>query len=460
MGLLSSMVNDGQSWKATGQQAFGMVLEHHTVHATMQADFVMALHIRDETLRQRASPNPATAKSEAVIFKYVRNWHSAQKQLRGIVELSVASITSPALTNLRTLMQPQDLQTRMIRDLSAGPDGQHDPTICSVANAWFLSSPMLQNHSIHEVEVLNLASRIDGYIHRIRTSTGVNSARSVFALMATLMLVDYRLIVAIDEPAARSEFSYRLNSFLQDMHRDPTYSNRPVLQSKRILSCSLLEVDVASVADDQATDVSSRDHPFRWRLQALFKFMLGGLAEEAVLYDDGSHHSSSPSNPPTNCTPQAWSMADRISDHLLRNPAFRAQYYTDRARVLNSERITGDELVEIEDRVKSITRAVFGEQDVVVCNYSTAMSRDMAKSFEKHIVILGNTHRITFSKFAAVVIHNSSLQAAILLGNPADHRFGPSQITSRGRNEAMTSFGRSAWDVLETCGGSPATNLV
>lgn len=460
LGCISWMVNDGQSWKATGQQAFGIVLEHHNMHATMQADFVMALHLRDDALRQRASPNPAAAKSEAVVFKSVRNWHSAQRQLRGLQRLSAASITSPVLTNLRTLMQPQDLQTRTIRDLSAGPDGQHDPTTCSVANAWFLSCSMLSNHSIHEVEVLNLASRINGYIHRIRTSTGANSARSVFALMATLMLVDYRFIVAIEEPAARSEFSYRLNSFLQDMHGDPTYLNRPDLQSKRILSCSLLEVDVASVADDQATDLSSRDHPFRRRLQALFKFMLGGLAEEAVLYDTGAYHSSSLSNPPTNCTPQAWSMAARISDYLLRNPALRAQYYTDRARVLNSEKITGDDLAEIENRIKTITRAVSGEQDVVICDYNTAMSRDMAKSFEKHIVIFGNTHRITFSRLASVVVHHSNIEAAILLGQPADQRFGPLQLASRGRNEAMTSFGRSAWDVLETCGGSPATNLV
>ncbi len=114
----------------------------------------------------------------------------------------------------------------------------------------------------------------------------------------------------------------------------------------------------------------------------------------------------------------------------------------------------------IEDRVKTIHRAVFGEQNVGRTDYKTAMSHDVVTSFGKHIVVFGNTHRNPFSKVAAVIVHHSSLNAAILLGNPADQRFGPMQLASRGRNEAMTTFGRSAWDVLERDRGPKSTNVI
>ncbi len=38
----------------------------------------------------------------------------------------------------------------------------------------------------------------------------------------------------------------------------------------------------------------------------VFRLMLGGLAEEAALYDAGAYHSSPANNLPLNCTPQAW----------------------------------------------------------------------------------------------------------------------------------------------------------
>jgi hypothetical protein len=57
----------------------------------------------------------------------------------------------------------------------------------------------------------------------------------------------------------------------------------PNLRSKRILRCSFLDVDIISVTVAQSTDLSSRDHPLRRRLRLVFKFMLGGLAEEAAL---------------------------------------------------------------------------------------------------------------------------------------------------------------------------------
>jgi hypothetical protein len=305
-----------------------------------------------------------------------------------------------------------------------------------------------------------MSSQIDGYIGRIRTTTGGNAARSVYALMGVLMVVGYRFVVAIDEPAARSEFVYGLHQFLEAVEADPMWPNRPNLRPKRVLHTSFVDVDVAPVADTNTTDLSSSGHPLRRKMGLVFRFMLGGLAEEAVLYDNGPYHAAPASNPPPDCTPQAWSMADRITDHLLRIPGSRTQYYVDRARVLSPGTIPADEVVAIEGRVRTIHRAVLAEQDVVVCDYNTAMSRDIVRSFDKHIVIFGNTHRIPFSKVVAAIVRHSSLQAAFLLGNPADQRFGPMQLASRGRNEAMTTFGRSAWEVLERGGGPASTNVL
>lgn len=67
----------------------------------------------------------------------------------------------------------------------------------------------------------------------------------------------------------------------------------------------LYDVDVDSVADVHSTDLSSPDHPLQRKMRLAFKFMLGGLAEEAVLDDTGPYHAPPANHPPPNCTPQA-----------------------------------------------------------------------------------------------------------------------------------------------------------
>jgi hypothetical protein len=144
----------------------------------------------------------------------------------------------------------------------------------------------------------------------------------------------------------------------------------------------------------------------------------------------------------------------------LRQPASRAQYYAGLARVLDPGNIPEGDLVVIEDRIKTIQRAVFAEQQIAVYDYSTAMSSDIVKRFEKHVVVFSSTHRVPFSKLASVIVQHSTLQAAIMLGHPADMRYGSMQLASRGRNVVMTTIGRRAWDVLDMAGGSHSTNVI
>jgi hypothetical protein len=460
LGYVSWVRHDGQRWAVTQDQAFGMVLAPHALHAAMQADFVMALYVRDAAIKQRASFDPATAQPERVLYTHIRNRQTGQQQLGGMERLGAMASGNSLLANLRTVMIPQDIRAVSFRRIDAGPEDTHPPDTCRAAAAWFSLSSLMANYTTAELDVLNISAQIDGYIARIRTTTGGNAARSVYGLMGILMLVGYRLVVAIDEPAVQSEFLYGLHRFLQAVERDQMWPNRPNLRSKRTIHASFVDVDVAPVADVNSTDLSSPRHPLRRRMGLVFRFMLGGLAEEAVLYDSGPYHASPANNPPLNCTPQVWSMADRISDYLLRNPALRTQYYADRARVLNPGVIPEDELISIEGRIRTVYRAVVAEQDVVVCDYNTAMSPDIVTSFEKHVVIFGSTHRVPFSKVAAAIVLHSSLQAAVLLGYPADQRFGPMQLASLGRNEAIATFGRSAWEVLERGGGSLSTDVL
>jgi hypothetical protein len=88
------------------------------------------------------------------------------------------------------------------------------------------------------------------------------------------------------------------------------------------------------------------------------------------------------------------------------------------------------------------------------------MSRDIVKSFEKHVVVFSNTDRVPFSKLVSVIVQNSTLQAAIMLRHPADMGYGSMQLASRGRNEVMPTIGRRVWDVLEMAGGSQSTNVI
>lgn len=462
LGFISWLRQDGQTAPAHEKQAFGMVLAPHGIHSIVRADFVMALTIRELAMRQRASPDPITAQPEHALFQYIRNRRLGQRQVDALKRLGMSTIMNPVLTNLRTSVIVQDIQVHSYRDLSGGPEHQHPQLICANAVQWFLHSSVLSNYTAEERNVLHLVFGIDGYIHRVRTTTGGGAARSVYALMAVLMLVGYRVLVAIDEPIARSEFAHSLHLFLQALETDPMSQHwyYPNLRSKRIVCCSIVEMDIAPITDDHSIDLSSPFNPLRRKLRLVFYLMLGGLAEEAVLYDTGAYYSSSASNPPTNCTPQAWSMADCTADYLLRHSAQREQYYADRASILNPGFIPEDELIAIEERVQRLHQAIFAEQDVIICDYNTAMSSEVVKSLEKHIVILGNTQRTAFSKTAATIVRHSSLDAAILLGYPADQRFGPMQLASRDRNEAMTTFGKSAWDVLETADGSPSTNVI
>jgi hypothetical protein len=460
LGFVSWIRRDSGGWTTTGEQAFGMVLAPHPQHTMRRADFAMALYIRDQAIRQRASPDPAAALPQAIRLKYIRNRQPGQEQFTAIERLGSFTSMNPVLINLRTLMIHQEIQVRAWRDISSGPDGLHPPAACTTAKGWFATSSLLSKITRAEIDVLNLSTNIDGYVHRVRTTVGGGSARSVYALMCILMLVGYRLVVIIEEPTARSEFLYGLNMFLQAVQVNSMSLNRPNLRSKRVLSHSVVDVEVAEVANAASTDLSSPVNPLRRKLRLVFNCMLGGLAEEAVLYDTGAFYSSPAPQPPANCTPQGWSMADRVADYLLRNAGLRPQYYADRARVLNPGQIPEQELVAIEARIRGVHRAVFAEQDVLACDHNTAMSGDIATNFARHIMIFGNTHRTPFSKVAAVITHHLSLRAAILLGNPADQRFGPTQLASRGRNEALTTFGRSAWEVLERGGGSLCTNVV
>jgi hypothetical protein len=88
------------------------------------------------------------------------------------------------------------------------------------------------------------------------------------------------------------------------------------------------------------------------------------------------------------------------------------------------------------------------------------MNRNIAKIFEKHVVVFSNTHRVPFSNLTSVIVQHSTLQAVIMLGHPADMHYGLMQLASPGRNEVMPTFGRRAWDVLEMAGGSQSTNVI
>jgi hypothetical protein len=143
----------------------------------------------------------------------------------------------------------------------------------------------------------------------------------------------------------------------------------------------------------------------------------------------------------------------------LRQPASRAQYYAGLARVLDPGNIPEGDLIVIEDRIKTIQRAVFAEQQIAVYDYSTAMSSDIVKRFEKHVVF-SSTHRVPFSKLASAIVQHSTLHAAIMLGHPADMRYGSMQLASRGRNVVMPTIRRRAWDVLDMAGGSHGKNMI
>jgi hypothetical protein len=73
------MRKDGQEYGRTGEQAFGMVFGRHLTHASAQVCFVVALFLRNNAIRQRASLDVATADSETVLLKYIRDWHSGQR---------------------------------------------------------------------------------------------------------------------------------------------------------------------------------------------------------------------------------------------------------------------------------------------------------------------------------------------------------------------------------------------
>ena len=171
--------------------------------------------------------------------------------------------------------------------------------------------------------------------------------------------------------------------------------------------------------------------------------LLDNLALQDYFHDQGALYSASAASAPAYHTPQAMSWADYLQNHFILYPGDRAQYFRNRARVLNGQVITPEEATSLLGHLSQTRRMNFSRADVLVCESATAMNSDVQAAFSEPLIFIGNAHRMSFATGTSILLQHPRHIASFLLGNVDDRRHGPVVFTSEGRNEAMLTMRRS-----------------
>jgi hypothetical protein len=146
-------------------------------------------------------------------------------------------------------------------------------------------------------------------------------------------------------------------------------------------------------------------------------------------------------------------MGDELRDYLSTRIAQRGQYYLDRARVLDGATgMTVEEAAAILQRRHNLVRNVLSRMGILICDYATAVSDDVVNAMNGSILMLGNAHRVNFSRANAVLLRHDKHLAAYILGDPEDTHYGMVPYAAQDRSEARTVFARPLWEVLRIAG--------
>lgn len=460
MFLVRLITRDGaQHWIPTQQFCYGTVLGQHAAVTAAGADFAMVLQM-PASMRDQASRDVSSAQPGGISLSYIRNRGPAQIELDAL--RGFGNNLRGTARDWRTKVCAQQLKAPHLADIRGGP--QHNMVaMYTAAVAWAKQQQLINTNDRSQVDLLDVVpASIDRQSTLIRTS--VRSARFPAIRLAMLMLiaVHHRIVFVIDEPEDRAQLAYDLYRDLQRINAMPMSTQLHGRMSHlHVLRYSSTDVDFDpnAAGSNIQSPLSDRRNRTRPILDIQNKFICDDLPDESYLFDNGTYHNSPDSVPPPATTPLPFSLGDSIRNHLSAHPRFRAQYYTDRARLLdNATPLPFPDAIAILQWRHDLVRDILSRTGILICDYETAASEDVVKSMNGSVLVLGNTQRVNFSGSDKVVLRHNRCPAVYVLGDEGDRRFARVEYAGGDRSEARVSFERGFWEVLRI-GGSGALDL-
>jgi len=450
--LVQLLVRDTeQKWVPATHTCHGTVLHSHDAISAAGADFAMMLQM-PVSIRGLASQDLDSARQGGVLLSYVSNRGSQQIELDAL--RGFGNNLRGSATILRNKVCAQQLVTPALSDIRGGPQNSM-AAMYTGAVSWAKQNQLVDTHDRNQCDLLDvIPATIDRQSTLIRTSMRSGRFSAMRLAMLMLIAVHHRIVFVVDEPNDQAQLAYHL---FHDLRRMNSIAMSTQLHGRmshvRIVRYSSVDVHFdPSPADDpiNLSDTRNRTRPIADLEQ---KFILDDLPDESYLFDDGTYQNAADAAPPPDTTPSSFSMGDEIGDYLSTHLAERGQYYLDRARVLDGVSTMGfEEAAATLQRRRNLVRNVLSRIGILICDNATAVSDDVVMAMNGSILMLGNAHRVNFSRANAVLLRHDKHPAAYILGDPEDTHHGVVPYTAQDRSEARTIFARPLWEVLRIAG--------
>jgi hypothetical protein len=251
----------------------------------------------------------------------------------------------------------------------------------------------------------------------------------------------------VDNIEDRAKICYDIHHLLQGAVANERNGGE-LWSGKKIVSWSTVEIahQFTPAPRDLAVlrqNLSNVVHPLREQFELFCKFLFSDLPEHSFALDQTGTYFGAPFNqPPVNRTPLGMSMGDAKQDYFIVHSQERHQYYLDRANMINNAPGTVDDVHEMQRRCHIVDRKVLGEIDILITDSATAMSEDVKAAFPTPIIMYVNAQSATFAEAAGVFMAYPKMEAAFIIGDPADKRHPTQFASGKGRNEAWLTYGR------------------
>ena len=331
------------------------------------------------------------------------------------------------------------------------------------------STPMINSQ---ETILLRTAiSTIKNGLLLLRADLNNQHVRTVAGLALLMSSVGHKIILVEDDSERRSKLGWLLAFMLRGFQANSPSGSRPMY----VLHYTTTDIETTGHHDFQE----------RASVDLHLKTSFDGLAEHQVNADTGNWHAHINANPPQLAPrghiPQTFSLDDHVASLIrIGNPQRRAQYYQDRAVVLNSTTAPGPLISQIKQRRSQIVGDVIRNTNILLTDSKTAVSDPIKNAYiakqsepaTRPVVFLLTTDVMTFPTAAAVLLAYPQLLCSIICGhsNPPSEQGNPRRmyLASRDRkdvngnvmevrNECIETLELSLWQMAVDAGGQVHT---
>lgn len=408
---------------------------------TANASFVMVLVGVSEAIKKDAKPGRNLATTQTVNLGVLKNRSIWEAQLESMIHLSKRSNVSSvrALQNA-FVFQPDRLDI-FTKDL------RHN------ANTWDAALPEVRSHILNSAPLSpgenNFLARapkeMKSTIALVKTHVEDMRFRSILALACLYSRVGIPVILISNAPEERATISRTLRAILGRGATAPV--NGKSWASKLLLSYTSSK----QVYGDHPPAV-----PLRMAIDLACRFF-DDFPHQSWLTEESASHFNSPSNASTtDGVPLDASMGFGIQNVIATAaPADRYQYFSDREQIIDgSFPLKAPRLEAALRRRNALELQVIQRADIIVTDYTTAMSNKLRLEKPNAVLIFTNAHSVQLTPLISAVHCYPKHHAAFICGDMGNVRH-PLAPCSHGQNEAHLSTDWTAYDVMERAAMQP-----